>query len=153
MSPVVTQPYYTRPEEMVDHFFKDLENNKGPLGIGYVGTYDEKLIPAYPAVVVSAGALQKELHGTATFAVTLRTFFYIMHAQMTLEHRLRNQEDLELATRISEFIERDMTLGQKIIQGWIESEVPGALSPRSEKGDIVVGTRMQHVALVERRFK
>jgi hypothetical protein len=151
--PVVTQAYYTRPEEMVDHFFNDIQQNAEVLGLAFVGTYDEKLIPAYPAVVISAGPVEKELHGTATYLVKLRTFFYVMHAQLTLDHRMRNQEDLELATRISEFIERDMTLGGKVIHHWVESEVPGVLSPRTTKGDAVVGTRLHNSALSGRRFK
>jgi hypothetical protein len=151
--PLVVQQYVSRPEEIVDHFYQDFIANAEPMGIAYVGTYDEKLIPSYPAVVISAGPVEKELHGTSTYAIRLRTFFYVMHATLSLDHRIRNQEDLELATRVVDFIERDMTLGGKVVHGWVESEAPGVMSPRSEKGSAVVGTRLHYSALSERRFK
>lgn len=151
--PLVTQQYVGRPEEIVDHFYKDFDSNKGPLGIAFIGTYDEKLVPAYPAVIISAGPVEKELHGTSTYAIRIRTFFYVMHATLALDHRMRNQEDLELATRIVDFIERDLTLGGKVVHGWVESEAPGVMSPRSDKGSAVVGTRLHYSALSERRFK
>jgi hypothetical protein len=148
----------TRPEQFVDHFYNDLLSNAEALGVAYVGSYDERLIPQYPAVVVSPGPVEKELHATHTFLYTNRTFFYVMHALLSVDHRVRNQEDLELASRLSDFIERDKVLTDpetnlgRIVFGFVESEVPGVLTPRSNKGDAVVGTRLHYRAISEGRF-
>lgn len=143
---------FIRPEEFVDHFYEDLSEEAETLGLAYVGSYDEALIPAYPAIVVSAGPVEKELHATHTFLYTNRTLFYVMHALLTVDHRIRNQQDLELATALSSFIERDKTLGERIVFGYIESEVPGVLTPGANKGSAVVGTRLHYRATSEGRF-
>lgn len=157
--PIVTgQQPFIRPEQFVDHFYRDLVDNAEVLGIAYVGTYDERLIPDYPAVVVSAGPVEKELHATHTFLYTNRVFFYVMHALLTVDHRVRNQQDLELATALSDFVERDKGLADpdtgsnRIVFGFVEGEVPGVLTPRSNKGDAVVGTRLHYRAISEGRF-
>lgn len=149
--PVVTIAPITRPEELVEYFADLIETSSLPFE--YVAKYDERLIPAYPAVQVQPGILDKELHGTHTFIVALRAIFYVMHAKMTLDHRTRSLEDLQLATRLIEVLEEDMTLGGRVIQGWVDSETPAAFPPRSTKGDIVVGTRLTWNGLQETRFK
>jgi hypothetical protein len=143
---------FVRPEEVTEYFLDDLQNNANALGIEFVGAYGERLIPAYPAVVVSAGPLDRELHGTHTFLVTLRCFFYVYHAQMSITHASRSLEDLKLATAVVDFIERDPTLGNKIVQGWVNSEVPGASQINSRKTDVVVSTRLAWEGITERRF-
>lgn len=145
----------TRPEEAVEVFVERFEDQSAPLGLEFIGAYDERLIPAFPAVVISAGPLQKEVHGTHTYLYTLRVFFYVMHAKLTTTHRIRNKEDLELATRLVDFIEEDKTLSGKILFGHVEAEIPGALSPRAAQGlgSAVVGTRLNWMGISEGRFK
>lgn len=149
---VVAQAQFTRPEEIVEHFKEDFEDNAGSLGIEFVGAYNERLIPRYPAVVVSAGGADKELHGTHTFLMRIRVFVYVYHAQMRLNDVKRSLEDLKLATSVMEFMERDMTLGNRIVQGWIESEFPGARQIDASKGLVVVSTRLTWMGISERRF-
>src|SRR6266576_202856 len=150
--PAVVQELFTRPEEVTEYFLEDLRNNAELLGLEFVGAYGERLIPTSPAVVVSAGPLDRELHGTHTFLVTLRCFFYVYHAQMSITHASRSLEDLKLATVVVDFIERDPTLGDKIVQGWVNSEVPGASQVNSRKTDVVVSTRLAWEGITERRF-
>ena len=150
--PIVAQDQFTRPEEIVEHFKTDFEDNSGLLGIEFVGAYNERLLPRYPAIVVSAGGVDKELHGTHTFLMRIRVFVYVYHGQMRLNAVKRNLEDLKLATDVMEFMERDMTLGGRIIQGWIESEFPGARQIDADKGLVVVSTRLTWMGISERRF-
>jgi hypothetical protein len=149
---VIAQAQFTRPEEIVEYFKTDFENNAGSLGIEFVGGYNERLLPRYPAIVVSAGGVDKELHGTHTFLMRIRVFVYVYHAQMRLNDVKRSLADLQLATAVMEFMERDMTLGDRIIQGWVESEFPGARQVNSDKGQVVVSTRLTWMGISERRF-
>jgi hypothetical protein len=150
--PVVTQTQFTRPEEVVEYFKTDFEDNSGSLGIEFVGAYNERLLPRYPAIVLTAGSVDKELHGTHTFLMRIRIFIYVYHAQMRLNDAQRSLADLTLATDVVEFVERDMTLGEKIIQGWVETEFPGARQIDVNKGLVVVGTRLTWMGISERRF-
>lgn len=152
--PIVTdQPnLITRPEEVVEYFKEDFEKNADVLGINYVAAYGERLIPGYPAVVVDPSPIEKEVHGTHTYLLTLRCYIFVMHAEMLISHAARSQKDLELATRIVNFVERDKTLGDKIIFGYVESEVPGATPIGSTRGSVVVSTRLSWMGIVERRF-
>lgn len=149
---VVTTELFTRPEEVTEYFRGDLEANANLLGLEYVGAYGEKLLPGYPAVVVSAGPLDKEVHGTHTYIITLRCFIYVYHAAMALTHASRSLEDLKLATTIVDFLERDLTLGGEIIHGHVASELPGASQINSRKSDIVISTRLGWEGITERRF-
>ncbi|SRR6266576_1073845 len=148
----VEQELFVRPEEITEYFRDDLRNNASALGIEFVGAYGEKLLPSYPAVVVSAGDTEKEVHGTHTYIVTLRCNFFVYHASMNLTHASRSLEDLKLATTVVDFIERDPTLGDKIVHGFVISELPGISQLNSRKTDAVVSTRLSWQGISERRF-
>src|SRR6266550_8162276 len=149
--PTVTIEPITRPEQLVEHFATMIEESTLPFE--YVAKYDENLIPSYPCVQVASGTLDKEPHGTHTFQLVLRATLYVMHAKMTVDHRTRSLEDLLLATQLVGLIEDSLTLGGRVIHGWVDSETPAAFPPRSAKGDIVVGTRLTWTGLQETRFK
>lgn len=149
--PVVAASPITRPEELVE-YFADLVI-ESTLPFAYVAKYDENLIPEYPCVQIQPGTLDKELHGTHTYIIALRATFYVMHAKMTVDHRTRSLEDLLLATDLVKLLEQSLTLGGRVIHGWVDTEVPAAFPPRSSKGDMVVGTRLTWNGLQEVRFK
>lgn len=152
MSPVaVAQEYITTAREARDAVKEALEN-ASDLDIGYIGVDDEKRLPQYPAVVVSASGRTKELHGTHTFAVTLRVLLWVYHAKLDVGHRQRSDEDLKLVEGIEDVLESDMTFGDRFIFAYVEDQQPGTLQPRSAKGDLVVGTRMTWVAASQKRF-
>jgi hypothetical protein len=148
--PIVAAPLITRPEHVIEFISDYLANSSLPLA--YVAKYDEPIIPTYPAALVMSGGFQKEIHATHTWLLTLRAEIYVMHAKMTVDRATRNYEDLVLATQIVEYLERDLTLGGKIIAGWVESETPGAMPPRNAKGSAVVSTRLLWAGTTEARF-
>lgn len=150
--PVVTDSSKIyRPEELVEHFETMFLNSTLPLE--YVAKYDEKLIPRYPAVQIQPGTFDEEPHATHTRLITLRAFIYIMHAKLTVNRRTRTLEDLLLATQVKYFLEEDVTLGQRIIHGFVDSETPAAFPPRAQKGDAIVGTRMTWTGAQEIRWR
>lgn len=143
---------FTRPEEVVEYLSGRLATKQSEYGVLYIGKYDEKKIPGYPAVVVSAGPLAKAIHGTRTFQIELRAFLWVYHGKATLTYAERSLADLALATQVVDFVEADMTLGGNAIHSYVESETPGVLQPRSAKSDLIVGTRLVHWTLSQKRF-
>lgn len=149
--PLLTVTSLVRPEDVVE-FLADYLNDS-PLPLAYVAKYDEPLIPEYPAVQIMSGPLTKAVHGLHTWLLTLRADIYVMHARMTESRATRNYEDLVLTTQIVSYLERDLKLGKRIIQGFVENETPGAMPPRSEKGAAIVSTRLGWIGTNEARFK
>lgn len=148
----VTTELITRPEEAVELCSVVIGENAERLGIQYVGKYDERLLPRYPAVVVSAGPMAKEVHATHTFAATLRCIIWIYHANLSLTHQERSEEDLLLVTALVSLLEEDKTFENRIIFGFVESEVPGVIGPRSGRGEPIVGTRINWEAVTQQRW-
>lgn len=144
-----------KPQQAVEMIVDKLKTSV--LDIGYVGSYDERRLPQYPAVVVSAGPRTKELHATHTFNLELRCLLWVYHAKISESHRNRSLADLNLVSDIETVLEEDMEWlddngDARVIHAWVESEVPGVMQPRAAKGDLVVGTRMTWYALSQRRF-
>lgn len=149
--PVVVSSTITRPEELVEFLADYFAGSELPFE--YIAKYDELLIPKYPALHIQAAPFDKTLHSTDTFLVALRASIHILHANMMEDRQTRNYEDLALATQTVDFLESSMTLGGKIIQGWVESEVPGVLPPRVTKAEAIVSTRLNWIGIQQRRFK
>jgi hypothetical protein len=149
--PVATLSEIFRPEHIVEYLAEYIQDSVLPFE--WVSKYDENLIPGYPAVQVQPGPYEKDIHGTHTFLIGMRVFIYVMHAKLTQDKRSRSLDDLMLATELVDLLESDMTLGGRVIHGYVENEVPTALPPRNTRGDIVVSTRLSWHGIVERRFK
>lgn len=150
-NPVLLQlPKLLRPEHVVEFIAAYLSDSTLPLE--YVAKYDEPLLPKYPAVLVMPAPFNKAFQGTHTWRLTLRAEIYLMHADMNLDRATRNKQDMELASQVVAYLERDMKLGGRLIQSFVESETPGAMPPRGEKGAAVVSTRMTWQGLQEARF-
>lgn len=150
--PVATiQDKITRPEDLVEFLAQKFRESELPFE--YVAKYDELLIPKYPAIHIQAAPFDKTLHTTNQFLVALRAAIHILHADLRQDRQTRNYEDLLLTTQVVDFLEADMTLGGKVIQGWVESEVPGVLPPRVTKSEAVVSTRLNWQGIQLRRFK
>lgn len=147
----VTPTTITRPEELVE-FLADFFN-KGELGIEYIAKYDEKLIPKYPAIHIQAANFDKTLHSTSTFLIGMRAAIHVLHGDLMQNRQTRNYEDLRLATKIVDYLEADMTLGDHLIHGFVESEIPGVLPPRVTKGEAIISTRLNWMGISQRRFK
>lgn len=143
--------------EIIDMMVERFQAKAGPLGIQYVGSYNERIIPKYPAILVVPGGKTKTLHGTHTFNVGFTVYLYIYHANFTLTKRERSKADLQLVSRVETELEVDMGWsdngsGRRIIQGWVEEEEPGVLQPRATKGDAVICTRLTWRCISQRRF-
>lgn len=141
----------SEPEELVPLLAELLEGSDLPFK--YVGRYDESLIPGYPAAQVQPGQFNKELHGSSTWLITMHASIFIMHANMNVSRRTRNEEDLILATRTTQLIERDMTLGGRVIHGFIEAKVPAVVPLGSDKDGGIISTQLLWVGITETRFK
>lgn len=151
MSPVVTIDKITRPEHAVEYLADLIKRSDLP--IEGVNKYDEKTVTSYPAVQILSGGYAKELHATHTFLVTVRVDIYLMHAAMSEDRATRNYNDLVLATQLVSLLERDISLGQKVIAGWIEQEQPGTMPPGVlGKNDSVISTRLHWRGTNEVRF-
>lgn len=142
----------TRPEEAVEMLSELIVNDGGSLGIEFIGKYDERLLPRYPAVNVSTAPLTREVHATHTFNVTLRVVLWVYHAKLTLTHKERSEEDLLLVTQLKDLLHTDHTFNNRVIFGYVDSETPGVIGPRAGGGDSVVGTRMSWEAVTQERF-
>jgi hypothetical protein len=149
---VPTTGLITRPEQAVEMVSELLENEGGNIGIEFIGKYDERLIPRYPAVNVSTAPLTRELHATHTFNVTLRLVLWVYHAKLTQTHKERSEEDLLMVTDLKDLLHSDPTFGERIVFGYVDSETPGVIGPRAGRGDSVVGTRMSWEAVTQERF-
>jgi len=141
------------PEECVEAISELISDNAERLGIQYVGKNDERLLPRYPAVVVSGGMKRKEVHATHTFNVELYTTIWVYHAAITKTHQERSMEDMVFATALEALLEDDKTLGQRVIFCYVESSVPGVYAPRSGRGEPVVGTKINWYALSQKRWE
>jgi hypothetical protein len=142
--------YYSRPEELLVEFTDRLNAEKGLLGIRYVATQDENLLPEYPALQVSMGPVVREDHGTQRFLLTFEMSFWIYHANFEATHATRTIEDMELTTNVVRFLhlpenralysERDSE--NKIVggSGRVSQEIPGATT--RETGARVITTRL-----------
>jgi hypothetical protein len=148
--PIVSVEPMLRPEDVVE-FFADFIK-KSNLPFEYVAKYNENLLPQYPAIQIMSGGFQKELHATHTFLLTLRADIYVMHAKLTESRATRSLNDLKLATQTVELIEKDLTLGGRCIAGWVETERPGAIPPRTAKGEAVISTLLMWRGTQEGRF-
>ncbi len=151
MSPVVTIDKITRPEHAVE-YLADLIK-KSSLAIEGVNKYDEKTVTAYPAVQILTGGYTKEVHALHTFLVTVRVDIYLMHATMTEDRATRNYNDLDLASQLVVLLEKDLSLGNRIIGAYVEQEQPGTMPPGVlGKSDSVISTRLHWRGTNEVRF-
>lgn len=144
-------PYYSRPEQVLDHFNEIFRANRELLGLSYVATQDELLIPEFPALEVSMGALAREDHGTRQFLVTFQATFWLYHANYEATHAERNREDMELSTNVVRFLHllknrrlenEEGNYGLITGSGFVREEVPGFAITGDRR---VVATRLSWV--------
>lgn len=143
--------------EVADVLIDKLKDNSGPLGINYVGSYDEKRLPRYPAVVVSPGSRTKEIAGVGKFDVAFLVDLWVYHAELTLSHAARSKKDLQLVADIETLLESDYNLKDgngidQIVFGFVTNETPGIMQGNANKTEMIVCTRMQWMATSRRGF-
>jgi hypothetical protein len=120
--------YFTEPDQALDYIYSLINDNKGPLGIRYVGYGDETLLPEYPAVIVSFNIpVDRELFATRQFNLSWAVQLVVLHARVSASHRTRTREDMQLASGIRNKLHEDYKLGGGVIFGFVQSERPGIL--------------------------
>jgi len=149
--PIVTIDTITRPEHLIE-FLADYLRKSDEFEFEYIAKYDERLIPKYPAAHLQVAGFDKRIHGTHTMLLGMRAAIHVLHANMQQTRATRNYEDLVLATKVVEYLEEDMTLGDRVIHGFVESETPGIMPPRVTKGDAITVTRLSWFGIQETRF-
>lgn len=149
--PVVEITKITRPEHAVEALAEKIAGST--LGFKSVTKYDDLYVQEYPAVRIMAGHMNKELGGTHTFDILLRADIYVMHANMSEDRPTRNLNDLMLATDLVAYLEEDMSLTERLIHSWIESETPGIMPPRSRGDGLgIISTRLSWQGITRGRF-
>lgn len=139
-----------RGEELVDYIYELLDTNKGDLGLEYITFGDGQLIPFYPAATVVYDSTQREDRGTHYFLIEITCDIYVMHGKLTLDRQQRNKADLELATRVTNLLHVDRTLGGQVVSSLVKSEEPGTVSTQN---DTIIGTQLRFVATQRESFR
>ncbi len=150
--PIVSVDKIKRIEHLIEFWLEEFNESKELLGFNFVGGYDDPITTAYPAIQIGSGQTTKDIHATHMFLFDWLLDIYILHAQAEETHRVRSKEMLELVTKVVAFMEKDMSLGEKIIHGYVTSERPGVIRPRSNPGVFVVSTSIQYRAIAEVPF-
>lgn len=158
--------YYTRPEQVLTRLKELFETNKALLGISYVATQEERLIPEYPCIQVASEPLIREIHGTYTFQHTFVFVLWVYHANLEVGHATRTIEDMQLATNVVNFLHRpdvrclrddargigDFAPGEdRVIHSYVSLETPGMVRP--QEGPAVITTRLLWLATAQERFE
>lgn len=162
-------PYYTRPEEVLVALKTLFDVNAPLLGFRYVATQEEKLIPEYPCIQIASEPLLRDIHGTYTFSMSFVFVLWVYHANFEVGHAVRTIEDMQLATKVVNFLHRpdtrmlregstvegDVVSGEdKLIFSFVSLETPGMIrtgagSTRSE----VITTRLLWLGTAQERFE
>jgi len=132
-------PYFVEPEQALDYIYALVNDNKESLGLKYVGYADERLLPHYPAAVVSFNTpVDRELVTTGTFNLNWQLQIIVYHARISASHKTRTREDMLLATAVRNLLHTDKSMGGGVIFGYVRSERPGVIA--DDKGRANVAT-------------
>lgn len=131
-----------------------LDQNKGTVGINYVGYGDERLLGKYPSLVVTPDPLTREVSGTHTFRIGINVSIWVYHANLAVGHKIRTMEDIRLAEEVTKLLHRDYTMGGNVVFGFVDGEQPGVISRVvGGRAQSVVGTRLTWSAISQQRFQ
>jgi hypothetical protein len=147
------------PLQVLDYVHNFLTDEAAQIGLAHVGYAEERLIPAYPAIIVSAGPVAREIHGTHTFQETYMLELWVYHAKLSASHQQRTREDLEFVGAIRKLLHGNLRLyadpenntDPQIVYGWVSAEDPAFIS--RGKGEGVVGSRLEWTGISQSRFK
>jgi len=147
--------YFDDPVQLVDYVYDKVDQNKGPLGIAYLGYGEELLIPEFPAALFLPGAVAREWHGTHTWNITLLIEIWVYHARLSDSHRVRTRDDMQLVASVRDLLHSDIRLrdvsGEPQCAGsWVNAEDPAFINRRS---DVVIGSRLEFTCISQQRFK
>lgn len=159
--------YYNRPEEILVRLKELFETASGVLGLRYVATQEESMIPEYPCIQIAAEPMLREVHGTYTFENTFVFVLWVYHANLQVGHAKRTIEDMQLATSVVQFLHRpDVRLLRddasvqgpygtgvdRLIFSYVSLETPGIVRTGPQASDRIITTRLLWMATVQERF-
>lgn len=133
---------FTRPEQCAQYIENLLNAHLGELGINTVVFGEELKTISYPAVMIVPQPMRKEMQGIPTFLCYFNVTLYVYHANLTVSRAQRTLEDMQLATGIVNLLEKNFTLSNNIIFGFVAEESPGILA-RGDKSEMIIGTRLE----------
>lgn len=138
--------------EVLDYIHGALDTNKATIGTGIESVWygDDDWGAPYPAVVVAPGGLLREYYATRTFEVTLQIALFVIHADLSVNHKTRTRDDLLFAEAVVSFLHQDYTLGGNVINAWVATETPGVIN--RPRGNGVVSTSLAWSARSREQF-
>lgn len=154
----------TRPEELAEHIKTIVIEADAPtFHFGSVLLYDDDKVPVYPALIIANPNASTTIHGTNQLRTTFTTIMYVLHADAGLDRKVRNEEDLRLATALIRLLEAPyddgmgnvgaaLTLRDQVRAGIVATEMGAALPVASKKSALVVSTRLTHTCFVQSLF-
>ena len=74
--------YFNDPLEVLDYVHDYIDVRAEEIGLAFAGYGEERLIPEYPAILVTAGPVTREIHGTHTFEITFLLEMWVYHAKI-----------------------------------------------------------------------
>jgi hypothetical protein len=124
--------------EVADAVYQKLNDAKDELELEDVWYGPQELIPRYPCVVVEPRPKRRQLNGTHRWDLSFIVVISLYHGKVQTVDltRLENEEH---AVMIEEFIHQDLSLGGKVLLGYVTLSEPG-ITRRSDT--MVVATRM-----------
>jgi len=133
---------FSKNSEALDYIYNLLTAQKVALGLQSVWYADDEWAAPFPAAVLASGALLRTPYSTRTFQVRLTVTIFVMHANLSVNHKTRTQQDLAMAEAVSALLHTDKSLGGNIISGtgYIATETPGITN--RPKGQNVVSTSL-----------
>lgn len=153
--------YFGDPLEVLDYVHDYIEGKAEQIGLKFVGYGEERLIPEYPAIMITAGPVTREIHGTHTFQLTFLLEMWVYHARISDSHRIRTRDDLRLVTAVRDIMHANLRLYRdideatpvdpQIVFGHISAEDPAFIN--RGKGEGVVGSRIEWTGTSQSRFK
>lgn len=158
--------YFTRPEEVLVRLIDLFNESAALLGIRYVATQEESQIPEYPCIQVASEPLIREVHGTYTFQHTFVFAIWVYHANLEISQAKRTIEDMQLATRVVQFLHRpDVRMlrddanaigafgtgEDRLIFSYVSLETPGMVRPGGSTA--IVTTRLLWLGEAQERFE
>jgi hypothetical protein len=153
--------YFDDPLQVLDYIHDYVSDKAEQIGLSFVGYGEERLIPEYPAILISAGPVTRVVHGTHTFEITFIFEMWVYHAKLSDSHRVRTKDDLKLVKgirdtmhgnlRLYKDIDQPIPTDPQIVFGHISAEDPAFIN--RGKGEGVVGSRIEWTGISQSRFK
>ncbi len=144
---------YTQPEQIIVYLETFLKAHATTLGLHYVcaAADAEEIVPAFPAAIIVAGSKSKEKIISHKFGIGLTAEIFIMHGDLTEDHRDRNIADMVLASAVEALLDNDPTLGGNVVDGYINGIDPGFVTRKKGTG-IVITSKMSWIGISRSTF-